>query len=148
MKWMALVSLMIMVSCQPEVENAEADWGSDLPAALEDAVAEKRRVLLDFTGSDWCPPCQALHRNVLATKPFADYAKDNLKLVLVDFPQSKPMPKEQKQANDALAKRFKVNGFPMLILLDSAGVELARMDGYGGESASEVVAWLEKHRAH
>ena len=72
------------------VEYAEADWGIDLPAALEAAAPDKQNVLLDFTGSDWCPPCMALHRQVLATKPFADYAKDNLKLVMVDFPQSKP----------------------------------------------------------
>jgi len=147
MKWIALVSLVFLVSCQPAVEYAEADWGSDLAAALESAAAGKQRVLLDFTGSDWCPPCQALHRNVLATKPFADYAKDNLVLVLVDFPRSKPLPEDRKQANEALALRFKVEGFPVLVLLNPAGVELARMDGYGGESAAQVVAWLEKHRA-
>ena len=145
MKWVALMNLMLLAACQPGVEYAEADWSTNLPAALKAADSDKQNVLLDFTGSDWCPPCKALHKQVLATKPFADYAKDNLKLVMVDFPRSKPLPKEQRQANEAMARQFKVDGFPALILLDATGKELARKDGYGGESAKEVVAWLKEY---
>ena len=145
MKWIAFLPLTLLSACQPGMEHAEADWGIDLPAALKAAASDKQNVLLDFTGSDWCPPCMALHKQVLATKPFADYAKGNLKLVMVDFPESKPLPKEQQQTNEALKQQFKVTGFPTLILLDANGKELDRKDGYGGDSAKEVVAWLEEH---
>ena len=145
MKWIALLTLMLLAACQPGVEYAEANWGMDLPAALKAADSGKLNVLLDFTGSDWCPPCKALHKRVLATKPFADYAKNNLKLVMVDFPRSKPLPKGQLQTNEALARQFKVDGYPVLILLDATGKELARKDGYGGESAKEVMAWLKEY---
>jgi thiol:disulfide interchange protein len=30
------------------------NWGTDLPKALAQAKADKKMVLLDFTGSDWC----------------------------------------------------------------------------------------------
>ena len=145
MRWIALLTLLLLATCKPGVEYAEADWGMDLPAALRAADSGKLNVLLDFTGSDWCPPCKALHKRVLTTKPFADYAKNNLKLVMVDFPRSKPLPKGQLQANEALARQFKVDGYPVLILLDATGKELARKDGYGGESAKEVVAWLKEY---
>src|SRR5947209_4624292 len=69
---------------------ADSDWLTDLPKALGKAKAEKKLVLMDFTGSDWCPPCKALHKNVLSSKEFEGYAQTNLVLVLVDFPRSKP----------------------------------------------------------
>ncbi len=142
MKLIALLALTLLNACQSRTEYAEADWGTDLPVALEAAALKNQNVLLDFTGSDWCPPCMALHKRVLATKPFADYAKDNLKLVMVDFPQSKPLSRKQQQANKALKQQFKVDGYPTLVLLDATGKELDRKSGYGGESAEEVVAWL------
>ena len=145
MKLIALLALTLLNACQSRIEYAEADWGTDLPSALEAAAPEKQNVLLDFTGSDWCPPCMALHKHVLTTKPFAVYAKNNLKLVMVDFPRSKPLPKEQLQANQALAQQFNVDSFPTLILLAASGKELDRKGGYGGESAEEMVAWLKEY---
>ena len=32
-------------------------WTHDLPAAKATAAKDKKDLLLDFTGSDWCPPC-------------------------------------------------------------------------------------------
>src|SRR6516165_8692992 len=80
----------------------EAGWLTDLPKAQAKAKAENKLVLMDFNGSDWCPPCKALRKNVLSTKEFEDYAKKNLVLVDVDFPRSKELPANQKKANEAL----------------------------------------------
>jgi hypothetical protein len=30
-------------------------WRSDLPGAMKQALSDNKLVLLDFTGSDWCP---------------------------------------------------------------------------------------------
>jgi|TARA_B100001971_G_C18123930_1_gene500966 thioredoxin-related protein len=87
----------------------------------------------------------ALHKQVLATKLFADYAKDNLKLVMVDFPQSKPLTRKQQQANETLKQQFKVAAYPTLVLLDATGKELDRKSGYRDKSVEEVVAWLKGH---
>ena len=54
---------------------AEATWLTDLAKAQAKAKEEKKLVLMDFTGSDWCPPCQALHKNVLTSKEFVDFAE-------------------------------------------------------------------------
>ena len=63
-----------------------AEWLTDLPKALDKAKAENKMVLMDFTGSDWCPPCKALHKTVLTSPEFEAYAQTNLVLVEVDFP--------------------------------------------------------------
>ena len=61
-----------------------AEWLTDLPKAQAQAKADHKVVFMDFTGSDWCPPCKALHKNILSTPEFEAYAKTNLVLVLVD----------------------------------------------------------------
>ena len=125
---------------------AESDWMTDFAAAKKKAKDEKRMVLMDFTGSDWCPPCKALKKNVLSSAPFLDYARKNLVLVEVDFPRSKPQSDALKRANSALQDKFNVEAFPTIVVLDSAGRELSKKAGYGGEDPAEFIAALEKLR--
>ena len=40
-------------------------WQTDYKQALAQAAQEKKRVLLDFTGSDWCPYCVQMDKEVL-----------------------------------------------------------------------------------
>jgi len=122
----------------------EGNWFTDLPKAQAKAKEEKKMVLMDFNGSDWCPPCKALRKNVLNNQTFLDFAKNNLVLVDVDFPNYKQQTEELKRANKALASRYKVNGYPTVVVLSSDGKELKKMDGYEGQNAKDFVAELQK----
>jgi thiol-disulfide isomerase/thioredoxin len=116
---------------------SEFSWGTDLPAALNQARSENKMVLLDFTGSDWCGWCIKFDHDVLSTDKFAGYAKSKLVLVKLDFPSHKKQDAALKQANEQLSKQFGVDGFPTFVLLNSAGRELGRQVGYlkGGPDA-------------
>ena len=94
-------------------------------------------VLLDFTGSDWCGWCIKFEHDVLSTDKFTGYAKGKLVLVRLDYPHHQALAPALKQANEELAKRFGVDGFPTFVLLNSAGRELGRQAGYlqGGPDA-------------
>jgi thioredoxin-related protein len=127
-----------------QVSAEEGKWLTDLPKAQTKAQEEKKMVLVDFNGSDWCPPCKALRKNVLNTQAFIDYAKTNLVLVDVDFPHGKQQTEELKKTNEALSKKYSVEGLPTVLVLSSDGKELKRMEGYGGTSAKEFIAQLEK----
>jgi len=122
---------------------AEGEWLTDLAKAKEKAKAENKLVLMDFTGSDWCPPCKALFKNVLSSAEFVEYAKTNPVLVEVDFPTAKKQSDELKKANAALAEKFKVDGYPTIVLLDSNGKELHKHSGYSGEKTKEFIAKIE-----
>jgi thioredoxin-related protein len=137
-------TLMATVALATAAWADEATWLTDLAKAKALAKQEKKMVLMDFTGSDWCPPCRELHKNVLTAKEFVDYAKSNLVLVLVDFPTHKPLPPEQEKANEALRLKFKVDGYPTVIVLDPNGKQLSFEAGYLGTSAKEFVANLQK----
>jgi thioredoxin-related protein len=138
--WSLIASLALLQVARA----AELNWLTDLSKAQQQAKTEKKMVLMDFTGSNWCPPCKALHKNVLTSQDFADFAKANLVLVLVDFPRPSNLSAEQQKANDALAEKFKVEGFPTVIVLDGEGKQLSKEVGYDGKSAKSFVGDLKK----
>lgn len=74
-------------------------WLTDAAKAQAQAKAEKKLVLLDFTGSDWCGWCIKLNKEVFSKPEFAEYAKKNLVLVEVDFPRRKKLSPAQNKAN-------------------------------------------------
>ncbi|MDB6016617.1 MAG: trxA [Pedosphaera sp.] len=136
---MALMVLGMATLAQAQTN----EWFTDLPKAQSKAASEKKTVFMDFTGSDWCPPCKALKKNVLSSPEFEAYAKKNLVLVEVDFPKSKPQSEELKKANEELSKRFNVEGYPTVILLSPEGKELSKATGYGGESPKAFIQKLD-----
>jgi thioredoxin-related protein len=142
MKKLALLFALAFVSSH--LIASDDEWLTDLAKAQEKAKAEKKMVLMDFTGSDWCPPCKALHKNVLTSPEFSKFAKENLVLVELDFPRSKQQSAELKAANKELSKKYGIRGYPTIIVLDAEGKEVFRKVGYGGTSAKDYVADLAK----
>ncbi len=126
-----------------QLHAAEASWLTDVPQAQTQAAKEKKLVLLDFTGSDWCGWCIKLHKEVFSQPAFNDYAKKNLVLVTVDFPMKKKLSAAQKQANDALAKKYNIQGYPTIIVLDGAGKKVGEL-GYQPGGPKPFIAALEK----
>ena len=80
---------------------ASEGWETDFEKAKTKAKAEGKHILMDFSGSDWCGWCVKLDKEVFSQKVFKAYAKNNLVLVLADFPKdkSKQSEKLQKQKN-------------------------------------------------
>jgi thioredoxin-related protein len=115
---------------------AAAGWGDNYEKAVAQAKAENKMVLLDFTGSDWCGWCIKLDEEVFSKQEFKDYAKDNLVLMEVDFPNAKPQSKELKEQNAKLQKEHAVRGYPTIIVLNPAGEKVGQL-GYmkGGPEA-------------
>jgi len=99
----------------------ELQWLTDLPKAQAQAKKENKLVMLDFTGSDWCGWCIKLNKDVFSKPEFVKYAKENLVLVEVDFPRRKQQSDEQKKANQALQEKYKIEGYPTIIVLNADG---------------------------
>ena len=124
-----------------EPELTKDEWFTDLPAAQTQAKEEGKLVLVNFTGSDWCGWCIKLQKDVFSTQEFNAYAKEKLALVEIDFPNEKPQPDALKKANEALQEKYKVEGFPTILVLNGEGAVLWKQVGYmeGGPKA-----WLAK----
>lgn len=137
-----IVTLIALLALIVQVNAAELDWQTDLPKAQAQAKTEKKLVMLDFTGSDWCGWCIKLNKEVFSKPEFVEYAKKNLVAVEVDFPNKKKLSAAQKQANDALAKKYGIKGYPTIIVLDSEGKKVGEL-GYKPNPTS-FIAELEK----
>ena len=131
-----------------DVRAADLVWRTDLPGALKQARSDEKLVLLDFTGSDWCPWCIKFDQEVLSTDRFASYALNRLELVKLDFPRHTPLSDDLKQANEALVKKFKVDGIPTYVLLDANGRELGRQVGYVAGGPDKFIVKLDGFNRH
>ena len=82
------------------------------------ASQNNKPVLLIFSGSDWCLPCERLNREIITDSSFKNYASQKLILIEADFPQRTKLSKEQTVWNEKLAEEFNPEGiFPYLLLL-------------------------------
>ncbi|MEE8469263.1 MAG: thioredoxin family protein, partial [Planctomycetota bacterium] len=102
------------------------------------AREQGKDLLVDFTGSDWCPPCMRLHDEVLSQKVFMNAASEHFVLVALDFPKrEKAMAKvPNPERNQQVAQRFKITGYPTVLLMTVDGEVFGRT-GYqkGGPAA-------------
>jgi protein disulfide-isomerase len=121
---------------------AELAWETDFAKASAAAAQQHKYMLLDFTGSDWCPWCIKMDKEVFNQPQFSDFAGKNLVLVKLDFPRRAAQSAAEKSQNEGLAKKFGIEGFPTYILLDSNGKEVRRQVGYLEGGPTTFIDWL------
>ncbi len=131
-----LLTLTTALAVSTSAALAAAGWDDDYDKALAKAKTEKKMLLLDFTGSDWCGWCVKLDKEVFSKTEFKTFAKDNLVLVELDFPRGKQQSKMLKEQNEKLQKEFGIRGFPTIIVLNPEGQKVGQL-GYmeGGPTA-------------
>jgi protein disulfide-isomerase len=117
-------------------------WGNNYKDALAAAAKDHKMVLLDFTGSDWCPWCIRLKTDTFDQPAFKEYANKNLELVEVDFPRGKTLSPEVKKQNSALQEQYQIDGFPTLILLSSEGKVIKKQSGYIPGGPKGFIDWV------
>jgi thioredoxin-related protein len=125
-------------------------WLTDFSKAHQQSVQTSKRMLLNFSGSDWCGPCIRMKKEIFNSDAFSGYASEHLILVNADFPRLKKnqLNKEQTKQNEALADKYNMDGkFPFTILLDVDGKVLRAWDGYPDESAEAFVEEIKKLNA-
>ena len=124
-------------------QQSETLWLTNYQQALAQAAKEKKNVLIDFTGSDWCPPCIQMEKEVLSQSEFIAFAKNNLVLLKLDFPRRKKLSPEEKEQNHKLGQQFAIEGFPTYVLVDPTGKELKRQSGYLEGGPKKFIEWAK-----
>ena len=139
-KWLVMLAAVTVASGV----FASEGWETDFEKASAKAKAEGKYMLIDFSGSDWCGWCVKLDKEVFSMNAFKNYAKENLVLVLADFPRdkSKQSAALQKQ-NKSLAEKFGVRGFPTVYILDPSGKPIDKT-GYQDGGPEAYVEYIKK----
>ncbi len=131
-KLMKILSLVVTLSCLcllsgNSLHAGGEGWTSNFEAAKKQAAAEKKSLLIDFTGSDWCGWCIKLNKEVFAHDAFKNGVKDKFILVELDFPRDKSkITEEIAKQNEALQAEYSVQGFPTILIADEKGRPFAR----------------------
>lgn len=132
-------ALPLLVSLLPAQGDA---WVTDFAKAKAQAKAEKKDLLIDFTGSDWCSWCKKLDEEVFSQDSFLAEAPKGFVLVKLDFPHdpSKTTPELAAQ-NKKLAEQYPIPGYPTILLTDADGLVYGQT-GYQPDGPEKYLAML------
>ncbi|MFL1013066.1 thioredoxin family protein [Flavisericum labens] len=92
-------------------------WHTNMNKALELAQREDKKMMLFFTGSDWCGWCIKLQKEVFKTSDFEKWSEDVV-LVELDFPKRTEQDQKIKEQNYQLQRMFQVKGYPSVYFVN------------------------------
>ena len=141
-----LVFLMVAIAaCAALAKTSTPEgWTDDYDEALRWAKAQKKLVLVDFSGSDWCGWCKKLDKEVFDTEEFRKGATNEYVLLMVDTPQDQELLSEKaKKQNPKLVEKYKVRGFPTVLVLDAKG-EVVFQGGYEKGGPKKYLKMLKR----
>ncbi len=139
-----LVTVALLSACskvpepapQANPEPAGIQWVrpesvADVDRAFEDARSRNQPVFLFWTAV-WCPPCNQV-KSTIFTRP--DFIEKSRSFVPVYVDADSP-------SGQALGERFRVRGYPTMVLLSGGGRELTRLAG--SVDASKYMQLLDR----
>jgi thioredoxin-related protein len=122
-----LVAILLSMSLWlPNSGRAQGPWFVEYDEAQSTAQREKKDLLIDFGGSDWCAPCQWLKDRILSRPEFSDKAEKHFVLVDIDDLARKPMRADRKDRYHKLQERYGIEAFPSVVLATPDGRPYAR----------------------
>ncbi len=120
--------------------NAQ-QWQYSMADAMKIAKEKDQKIILVFSGSDWCTPCIKLENDIWSTDEFKIYAKDNYVMLKADFPRKKKnkLSEDHTRINNILAEMYNPNGyFPLVVVLDSDAKVIGNL-GYKKVSPKQYI---------
>ncbi|GAA5119716.1 thioredoxin family protein [Luteolibacter yonseiensis] len=117
-------------------------WEESETIAKQRAMREGKPLLIWFTDSQTSPMCKALSQELFSTNDFGNWATENIVRLKVDSFVSKEdvqdMKSEEaddyrarvKEYNIRLKKRYKIMGYPSLVMVSPNGEVVGRYRGY------------------
>ncbi len=125
-------------------------WVQDFAAAKARAKAEKKDLLVDFTGSDWCGWCIKLDNEVFSKESFQSEAPKHFVLVKLDYPRDQSILSEETiKQNAELQSTYSIQGFPTVLLMTHDGLVYGQTGYQAGGPApyNEMLADMKKKGA-
>lgn len=125
-------SFMLALLAGASLAFAVAEYPS-LEEGLRAAREQKRAVMLDFTGTDWCTACIHLRRRIIDSPAFEEALGHKLVLVSVEYPRTPALkeaitPEEWEKREDLL-RSYGLEALPAVVLMDEDGLPFGLIQG-------------------
>jgi uncharacterized protein YyaL (SSP411 family) len=108
------------------IYNPDADAKADIAAAVKQAKAENKHVLLQI-GGNWCPWCVKLHNFIATDSQIDSLLRADYVTVLVNVDKDKDKRNYDVLASLGNPQRF---GFPVLVVLNQEGERIHTQDSW------------------
>jgi thiol:disulfide interchange protein len=136
--WAAIIGVVLVIqwpvlkgyyyrAANTTPRESSIPWRTDLDAALVEARATDRLVVVDFM-ADWCPPCIAMKHDVWPDPRVERAVADGFIPVMIDIDR-----------DGRTADRYGVRGIPTILVLNADG-EVLRQGSFF--TASRMVRFL------
>lgn len=145
MRKYALITILFVLMMNTTRLSAQ-EWRTDWDAAMVEAEQANKKLILVFSGSDWCIPCIKLEKEIWENSSFIQYAEQHYVLFRADFPKRKKnkLPETIQQLNDRLASEYNPKGyFPLVVVLDAQGKVKGQL-GYEKLTPEAYIALIEQ----
>lgn len=140
---MALKSQALAEITEPANRKPAIDpWLLDFEAAKLAAARGQKRILVLFTGTDWCPPCQEFQAEVAYDSTFLKTFSPSFVFMKVNWLRNSPQPKAEAEQTARLRQQYGIATFPSLLVLAADGTQLMRVDTRKGRSASGMAEYF------
>lgn len=140
--FLLIVFILSLNTARLSAQDWQIDWG----IAKVEAEQANKKLILVFSGSDWCIPCIKLEKEIWESPSFTQYAEQYYVLFRADFPKRKKnkLPETIQKLNDRLASEYNSKGyFPLVVVLDPKGKVKGQL-GYEKLTPEAYIALIEQ----
>src|SRR5215510_2341553 len=120
-RWFVMLVMALWlggVSAAAPKDDGIAWFDGDVDAAFAQAKRDRKPLFL-YWGAVWCPPCNQVKVTIFNRQDFIARSRSFVPVYIDgDSPSAQ-----------ALASRFKVNGYPTMVLFRPDGTEVTRLPG-------------------
>ena len=147
MKKVSLITTIIVMVCAWFATTSYGDevvWQHKIEDALAMANQGNKAVLVDFTGSDWCGWCIKLREEVTSKPEWVEAATKDFVLCEIDLKRKTPMPEDEKAYVDAMIRKYQIQSFPSLLILDPKGAPMAHVETSYKDGVQGVLSIMQE----
>ena len=110
--------------------GASETWSTSPAEAMQQAAAQNKGVMLEFTGSDWCGACIMQKKQALSLPEIQTAISRSFIPVELDYPRKKQQDAQTKTSLGTYKKSYGITGFPTLVFADAQGRPVHTVVGY------------------
>ena len=141
------IFLSVLLSCLWTAGFA-GEWIESYRTARTMAIRQNKKLLIFFSGSDWCTAGRTLERDLFKTDAFQRLARGKYILYNADFPKYSSPGQEAEERNKRLSARYGVHRFPAVIVIDpKSGGLLVRQIGMKDATPKKMLEKLSEIEA-